>query len=121
MFIIRDRTRFNSDVDTLLRVSFHIETDSSKNPAFPKLMPYLRSLDGLWEERATAHHGALYVALAYCKDLIDRGGASKKAEASALCACLAELIPVFVSRNYMTQECGAHYAEQAQQYAASLI
>lgn len=120
MFIVRDRTRFNSDVDTLLRVSFHIDTDSSQNPAFPKLLPYLRSMDGLWEERASTHHGALFVALAYCKDLIDRGGAAKKAEASVLCACIAELIPVYVSRNYMTPERGAHYAERVQQYAAAL-
>ena len=120
MFIVRDRTRFNSDVDTLLRVSFNIETDSSKNPAFPRLMSYLRSLDGLWEDRATPHHGALFVALSYCKDLVDRGDAANKAEASALCACIAEMVPVFVSRNYMTQERGAHYAALVQQYAASL-
>ena len=120
MFIVRDRTRFNSDVDTLLRVSFNIETDSSKNPAFPKLMSYLRSLDGLWEQRATPHHGALFVALSYCKDLIDRGGPAKKSEAAALCACITALIPEYVSRTYMTQERGAHYAELVQQYAVLL-
>ena len=120
MFILRDRTTFNTSAEMLLRVSFGVETDSSKNPAFPKLIPFLSSLDGVWEDRGTHQQAALHMACLYCQSLIERGDATRRAEAATLCKVIAEAIPVYVERSYMSEASGAHYASLIEQCTTQL-
>ena len=120
MFLLRDRTKFNTDVDLILRMSFDIETDSSKNSAFPSFIGYLSHLSEIWNEKGTPEHAAVHMACVYCKGLVEKGGAQQKAEAKALRVRVAEAIPVYVSRAQMTPDWGAHYAGLLEKYAESL-
>ena len=114
MFLLRDRTKFNSDVDLIVRMNFEIETDSSKNPAFPSFIAYLSHLSEIWNGNGTPEHAAVHMACIYCKGLVDKGDAVRKAEAQALRTRIAEAIPVFVSRGQLTQEWGVHYTDLLQ-------
>lgn len=120
MFLLRDRTKFNSDVDLIIRMSFEIETDSSKNPAFPSFIAYLSHLSEIWNGNGTPEHAAVHMACIYCKGLAEKGDAVRKAEAQALRARIAEAIPVYVSRGQMTQDWGAHYTALLQKCAEQL-
>ena len=112
MFLLRDRTKFNTDVDLILRMSFEVETDSSKNSAFPSFISYLSHLSEIWNEKGTPEHAAVHMACVYCKGLVEKGDAVRKTEAQALRARVAEAIPVYVSRGQMTPDWGTHYAGQ---------
>lgn len=117
MFLLRDRTKFNTDVDLILRMSFDIETDNSKNRAFPAFISYLSSLSEIWNENGTPEHAAVHMACVYCKGLAEKGEAAGKAEAKALRLRIAEATPLFVSRGQMTQDWAAHYAGLLEKYA----
>lgn len=117
MFLLRDRTKFNSDVDLIIRMSFEIETDSSKNPAFPSFIAYLSHLSEIWNGNGTPEHAAVHMACIYRKGLTDKGDAACQAEAQALRTRLAEAIPVYVSRGQLTQDWGAHYTDLLQKGA----
>jgi hypothetical protein len=120
MFLLRDRTKFNSDVDLILRMSFEIETDSSKNLAFPSFISYLSHLSEIWNGNGTPEHAAVHMACTYCKSLVDKGDAVRKAEAQALRTRIDEAIPVYVSRGQLTQDWGSHYTGLLQKCADPL-
>ncbi len=120
MFLLRDRTKFNTDVDLMLRMSFDIETDSSKNPAFPSFISYLSCLSEVWNEQGTPEHAAVHMAGVYCKGLAQKGDAARKAEAKALRLRIAETIPLYVSRGQLTPDWAAHYSALLEKYAELL-
>ena len=120
MFLLRDRTKFNTDVDLILRMSFDIETDSSKNSAFPSFIGYLSHLSEIWNEKGTPEHAAVHMACVYCKGLVEKGATAQKVEARALRPRIAEAIPLYVSRGQMTQDWAAHYSGLLEKYAALL-
>ncbi len=110
MFLLRDRTRFNTDVDLILQMSFDIETDSSKNPAFPSFIGYLSHLSEIWNEKGTPEHAAVHMACIYRKGLVEKGDAAQKVEAKAVRLRIAEAMPLFVSRGQITPDWAAHYS-----------
>lgn len=112
MFLLRDRTKFNTDVDLVLRMSFDIETDSSKNSAFPSFIGYLSHLSEIWNEKGTPEHAAVHMACVYCKGLAETGDAVRKAEVQALRARVVEAIPLYISRGQLTPDWGSHYTDQ---------
>ena len=120
MFLLRDRTKFNTDVDLILRMSFDIETDSSKNPAFPSFIAYLSHLSEIWNANGTPEHAAVHMACVYCKGLVEKGDAAGKAEAKALRPRIAEAMPLYVSRGQMTPDWAEHYSGLLEKYAELL-
>ena len=119
MFLLRDRTKFNTDVDQILRMSFDMETDCSKNPAFPSFIGYLSHLSEIWNVGGTPEHAAVHMACVYCKSLTEKGDVARKAEAKALRPRIAQAVPLFVSRGQMTPDWAAHYSGLLEKYAAS--
>ena len=120
MYILRDRTRFNSDVDLILQMSFETETNRSKNAAFPGFITYLCCLNEVWDLKGTPTHAAIHMACLYYQGLAEGGDAARKEEARALRQRIAEAIPLQVSRGQMPADRGAHYAAQLDTYAAHL-
>ena len=120
MFLLRDRTKFNTDVDLILRRSFDIETDGSKNSAFPSFIGYLSHLSEIWNEGGTPEHAAVHMACVYCKGLVEKSDAARKAEAKALQSRIAEAVPLFVSRGQMTSDWAAHYSGLLEKYVGRL-
>lgn len=120
MYILRDRTKFNSDVDLILQMSFEIETNSSKNAAFPGFIKYLCCLDEVWDTKGTPTHAAIHMACLYCRGLAENGDAARRAEAQALWQRISEAIPLQVSRGQMPPDRGAHYSQQLEGCAERL-
>ncbi len=120
MYILRDRTKFNSDVDHLLQMSFEIETNSSKNAAFPGFIAYLNCLNEVWDVKGTPTHAAIHMACLYYRGLAESGDVARKTEARALRQRIAEAIPLQVSRGQMPPDRGAHYSQQLEKYAEHL-
>jgi hypothetical protein len=120
MFGFRNRNKFNTDVDVILRTAFDIETDHNRNAAFPGVLSYMAYLDEVWNERGTAEHAAARMACLYYMGLAKNGTPTEKNEAKALGQRIEKAIRLYVSCGQISENKGGHYLGLVSKYAEHL-
>lgn len=114
-----NRRLFNAEVDTILRLSLCIVTDSSKNNAFPGRLKYYEYIDEVWEGQGSVEHAAARIGCLYYMGLAKNGVEQELEECKALEPRLRIYLKLCKENKSIPQDSLDHYTSLIDKYSLS--